>query len=47
MHPYVGLISFVEKVDDDHVMLLTVAVTAADPLFDALRVPGQVVVDDL
>ena len=47
MHPYVGLIAVVKEVDDDHVMLLTVAVTAADALFDPLRVPRQVIVDDL
>ena len=39
-------IATIEEIDDDHVVLLAVAVTAADPLLDALRVPRQVVVHD-
>src|SRR5205085_2735608 len=35
-----------EKVDDGDVVLLAIAVTAADSLRDALRVPRQVVVHD-
>ncbi len=42
----VGLVALVEEVDDDDVVLLPVAVAAADALLDALRVPRQVVVDD-
>ena len=42
----VGSVLLVEEVDDDDVVLLAVAVTAADALLDPLRVPGQVVVDD-
>ena len=45
-HAPVGLVALVQEVDDDHVVLLAVAVAAADALLDALRVPGQVVVDD-
>ena len=45
-HAAVGLIAFVQEVDDHHVVPLPVAVAAADALLDALRVPGQVVVDD-
>ena len=42
----VGLVVPVEEIDHDHVVLLPVAVAAADALLDALRVPWQVVVDD-
>ena len=42
----VGGVLLVEEVDHHHVELLAVAVAAADALLDALRVPGQVVVDD-
>ena len=35
-----------QEIDDRHAALLTVAMAAADALLDALRVPGQVVVDD-
>ena len=45
-HAAVGLVALVQEVDDHHVVLLPVAVAAADALLDALRVPGQVVVDD-
>ena len=44
--PLVGGVALVEEVDDDDVELLAVAVAAADALLDALRIPGQVVVDD-
>ena len=40
-----GVVLEVKKVDDGHVDLLAVAVAAADTLFDALRVPGQVEID--
>ena len=40
----VRLIAFVQEVDHDYVVLLAVAVAAADALLDALWVPGQVVV---
>src|SRR6218665_655998 len=42
----VGFVAAVDEVDDDDIVLLPVAVAAPDALFDALRVPGQVVVDD-
>ena len=45
-HAGVGVVAFVEKVDDHHVVLLAVAVAAANALLHALGVPGQVVVDD-
>ena len=35
-----------QEVDHHHVSHLTVAVAAADALLDALRVPGQIIVDD-
>ena len=44
-HPQVGLIRPVDEVDDHHVVLLAIAVAAADALFDALRVPGKIVID--
>ena len=40
----VGRVLAVEEVDDHHVVLLAVAMAAADALLDALRIPGQVVV---
>ena len=36
---FVGLVGAVDEVDHDDIVLLAVAVTAADALFDALRVP--------
>ena len=42
----IGGVALVEKVDDDHIELLAVAVASADALLDALRIPRQVVVDD-
>ena len=44
--PAVGGIALVQEINDDHVMLLAVAVATAYALLDALRVPGQIVVDD-
>ena len=44
--PRVRGVFAVQKVDDDHVELLAVAVAAADALLDLLRVPWQIVVDD-
>src|SRR5260370_30714625 len=35
-----------DKVYDGNITLLAVAVTAPDALFDTLRVPGQIVVDN-
>ncbi len=46
MHSDIGVISLIEEVDHDHVMLLAVTVTATNSLFDALRIPRQVVVHD-
>ena len=46
VHPFVGLVLTVEKVDHHHVMLLSVTVATANALFNALWVPRQVVVDD-
>jgi len=37
---------FIQEIDDYNVMLLAVAVTAPDALFDTLRIPRQIVVDD-
>jgi hypothetical protein len=41
-----GVVLEIEEVDDGHVDLLAVAVAAPDALLDALRVPGQVEIDD-
>ena len=46
VHTLVGGVAVVHKVDHHHVVLLPVAVAAANALFDALGVPWQVVVDD-
>ena len=40
----VGFISFIEKIDHDDIVLLSVPVTAADALFDTLRIPREIVV---
>ena len=45
VHAHVGGVLLVEEVDHHHVELLAVAVAPPDALLDALRVPGQVVVD--
>ena len=45
-HTLVGLVSGVQEVDDHHVVALAVTVAAANALFDSLRVPRQVVIDD-
>ena len=42
----VGIVIAVEEIDHHHIVLLAIAMATADALFDALRVPGQVVVDD-
>ena len=42
----VGRIVLVQEVHDDDVVLLAVTMAAPDALFDALRIPRQVVVDD-
>src|SRR5262249_1615509 len=34
----------VEKIDHDHIVLLSVTMAAADGLFDTVRIPGQVVI---
>lgn len=41
----VGFVFAIEKVDDDDVVFLTIAVATSDALFDALRVPGQIVIN--
>src|SRR3546814_5986880 len=46
IHAGVSFVASVDEVDDDYAMLLSVSVTATNALFDALRIPGQVVVDD-
>lgn len=45
-HTLVRGVAAVEEIHDDHVVLLSVAMAATDPLLDALRVPRQVVVHD-
>ena len=35
-----------DEIDHGDIALLAVAMAASDPLFDTLRIPGQVVVDD-
>ncbi len=35
-----------DKIYDGNITLLAVSVTAPDTLFDTLRVPGQIVVDN-
>src|SRR3546814_10131747 len=47
IHAGVSFVASVDEVDDDYVMLLSVSVTATNALFDALRIPGQDVVDDV
>lgn len=46
IHTGVGFIAFIYKIDHHHIVFLPVTVAAADALFDALRVPQQIVVDD-
>src|ERR1700687_1765641 len=46
INPYVSSIAPVEEVDDHDIELLAVPVAPANALFDALRVPWQVIVDD-
>ena len=41
----VGGIGAIEKVNDNHVVFLPIAVAAADSLLNALRIPWHVVVD--
>ena len=45
-HPLIGMVAGIDEVDHHHIMLLPVAMTTANPLLNALRVPGQIVVDD-
>ena len=40
----VGGIVLVEEIDHDNIVALAIAVASPDPLFDALRIPGQVVI---
>lgn len=40
----IGLVFLIEEVHHDNVMALPVTMTAANPLFDALGVPGEVVI---
>jgi hypothetical protein len=42
--PLVGGVLLVEEVDHDHVVLLPIAMTAADALLDALGIPRQVII---
>ena len=42
----VGRIFSVQKVHHNHIMLLSVTMTAPDSLLDSLRIPRQVVVHD-
>jgi len=42
----IGGISLIQKVDDDDIVLLTVAMASADSLFDSLGVPGEIIVHD-
>ena len=46
MDALVGGIAGVDEVDDDDIVLLAVAVAASDSLFDSLRVPREVEVDE-
>ena len=46
VHAPVSGVAAVDEVDHHHIMLLAVAVAAANALLDALGVPGQVVIDD-
>ena len=43
--PLICRIAFVQKVDYDHIVFLTVTVTASDTLFNTLRIPRQIIVD--
>ena len=45
-HAHIGIVAQVDEVDHHHVVLLSVAVATANALLYALRIPGQVVVDD-
>ena len=45
-HALVGLVLLIQEVDNHHIVLLSVAVAAADALLDALGIPRQVVVHD-
>jgi hypothetical protein len=44
-HAFVGFIPLVEKIDDNHIVLLAVSMAAPNALLDSLRVPWQVIVD--
>src|SRR5690606_22704084 len=46
VHTSIGLVAAVNEVYYHHIVLLPVTVTASDALFDTLRVPGQVIVDN-
>ena len=45
INPLVRRIAFIQKIDDHHVMFLSVAMATANALFDTLRIPGQIIVD--
>jgi len=47
VNPFICIVAFVQEVHDDHIMRLPIAMAASDALFDPLRVPRKVVVDDL
>ena len=44
IYTHIGSIAFVEEVDNYHVVLLPVAMAAANALLDALWVPGHIIV---
>ena len=46
VHADIGGVPRIAEVDDNDIELLPVAVATSDALFDALRVPGQIIVHD-
>lgn len=46
VNPHVGGIGFVEKIDDHDIEVLPVSMAPPDALFDALRIPRHIVIDD-
>lgn len=45
-HPLVGGVVPIDEVHDDDIVLLAIAMTPADALLDAPRVPREIEVDD-
>ena len=43
--PFVGPVALVDEIDHDDIVFLAVTMDSADALFDPLRIPGQVVID--